>query len=191
MAAPAAHRPLAPEEYLAMEAVSEVKHEFLRGEVFAMAGATASHNQIAVNLVTRLRDHLRGSVCRVYVSDVKLRVEAADAYFYPDLFVTCDPEDHADPAVKRRARLIVEILSVSTAAYDRTDKFDDYRKLETLEEYVLIDSRKQSVMVYRRGADTDTWLLELLPATGTLRVVCVNLSIPVSTLYEDADVPRI
>lgn len=176
-------------EYLALEATSDSKHEYLRGEIFAMAGTTIAHNLMAGNLAMVLRAHLRGSRCRVLMADVKLRIEASDAYFYPDVFVTCAEEDRADPLIQRHARLVVEVLSDSTAAYDRGEKFDEYRGLESLEEYLLVDSRVQQVIINRKR-EGGVWEFEVLNGAGILRLDSVKLSLPVASLYEDTDVPK-
>ncbi len=103
--------------------------------------------------------------------------------------MTCDPRDRDDPRVKRHAKLVVEVLSESTAAYDRGDKFDDYRRLESLREYVLIDSRAQRAMVYRRSDEAARWEFEPVPADGVLHLASVALRAPLAALYEDTSVP--
>ena len=107
------------EDYLAWEEQSPDKHQYLAGEIFAMSGATDAHVTITMNLAFLLRTHLRGRPCRVYAMDMKLRVETADAFFYPDLLATCVPDDIAAPQFKRQPTLVVEVLSASTAASAR------------------------------------------------------------------------
>jgi Uma2 family endonuclease len=175
---------LTPEEYLAFEAASPTKHEFVRGEIYAVSGVTDAHNEIGQNVASLLRAHLRGKPCRSYATDVKLRVEAANVYFYPDVFVTCDPRDAGDALVKRSAVLVVEVLSASTAEYDRGDEFADYRKLDSLREYVLVDSREQRVTVHRRNA-AGRWELDWLTEKDTLALESVGLEVAVAALYED------
>ncbi|MBP8284083.1 MAG: Uma2 family endonuclease, partial [Chromatiaceae bacterium] len=154
--------------YLAGEIHSPIRHEYVAGEVFAMAGATEEHATIAGNLFALLRNQVRGGPCRVYIADMKLRVEAADAFFYPDVFVTCDPRDATEPLAKRRPALICEVLSESTEAYDRGGKFAAYRTLESLNEYLLIDSRRRAVEVFRR--QTSGWLLAPVAPDGWLEL---------------------
>jgi Uma2 family endonuclease len=113
-------------EYLAGEMTGQIKHEFVPGQVFAMSGVREQHNLITLNIATRLREKTRGGQCRVLVTDVKLRVEAADAFYYPDVMVCCDPADD-DPYVKRSPIIVVEVLSRSTAAIDRREKLCAYR----------------------------------------------------------------
>jgi Uma2 family endonuclease len=188
MTAPAARFPMTPDEYLAFEDASPLRHEYVRGEIFAMSGASTAHNDVVSNLNVLLRDHLRGRDCRTYFVDVKLRVEEAGAFFYPDVFVTCDPRDREDPLVQRHPLLIFEVLSDGTADYDCDEKFADYRKLETLREYVLVDSRHRRVDVYRRN-DRGTWEFVPAAAEGTLVLESIGLTVPVAVVYENTDVP--
>lgn len=179
---------MSPEEYLAREGASATKHEYARGEIFAMAGTTTAHNDVVGNLAAALRAHLRGGPCRVRSESVKLRVEAANAFFYPDLFVTCDERDRGDPLVQRHAKLVIEVLSSSTAEYDRGQKFADYRLLPSLREYVTIDSRAQQAVVYRRN-DDGIW--EFHPAQAGLAITLetVALTLELDAIYEGTDVP--
>ena len=146
------------------------------------------NDDVVGNVSAILKAHLRGGPCRTYFVDVKLRVEAADVFYYPDVFVTCEARDLEDPLVKRHPVLVVEVRSESTAETDRDEKFADYRKLETLREYVLVDSRVRHVVSYRRK-DDGTW--QFVPATAeeTLTLESVGLTVPVAALYEDTDVP--
>ena len=140
-------------EFLVWDEHETVKREFVRGEVFAMSGGQDRNNTVAMNLIMALRPHLRGSACRAYIADIKLRVEAANCYFYPAVMVTCSRADAASRLIKRDAVLVVEVLSPSTSAYDRGDKFADYRALESLAEYLLVDVDKRRCDLYRKGAD--------------------------------------
>ena len=171
------------DDYLAGESVSPVKHEYVAGEVFAMAGASEEHVTIALNVAALLRAHVRGGPCRVYIADMKLRVERVQAFFYPDVFVTCEAADAAEPTVKARARVVVEVLSESTEAYDRGAKFASYRQLQTLQEYVLIDSRSRSVEVFRRHPDG--WLLHPVPDDGRRSLATLGFDCTLDAIYED------
>ena len=126
-------------DYLAWEAAQPDRHEYIAGEVFAMAGAEDRHVTVAMNLAFALRQHLSGSPCRTYMSDMRLHVAAANSYFYPDVLVTCSALDQASAMVKTEPKLIAEVLSPTTAAYDRGLKFGHYRTLSSLEEYLLVD----------------------------------------------------
>ena len=147
-------------DYLAWEAEQAARHIYVRGEVFSMAGGTAEHNSAALNVALTLNQNLKGTLCKVFIGDMRLHIQAAECYYYPDVVVTCAAIDTNDPKITTlsAAKLVVEVLSPSTSAFDRGDKFADYRQLETLEEYVLIDPEKGSVDVFRKGAD-GLWVL--------------------------------
>ncbi|TVQ24619.1 MAG: Uma2 family endonuclease [Leptolyngbya sp. DLM2.Bin15] len=177
--------PLSPDDYLHLEAESRIKHEYIDGYAYAMAGATDAHVTIAGNLFAMLRNHLRGSGCRLYISDMKARVEARNCYYYPDVMVTCDPRDAETDTYKRFPKLIVEVLSASTEAFDRGDKFISYQALDTLEEYVVINTRHQRVECFRRGADGQ-WLLQYyVPSAARFELQSLQFSATLTALYED------
>ena len=174
-------------DYLEWEERQPERHEYVRGEVFAMAGTSDRHNEISMNLTALLRQHLRGTPCRVFMADVKVRVDAADCGFYPDIQVTCAESDRADRLVKRSPVLVVEVLSDSTAAYDLGDKFAAYQQLDSLREYVLVDQERIRVQIYRRR-DGQWWVDNIGPG-GRLRLDSVDLDCPVEALYEDLSEP--
>ena len=176
---------LTSDQYLQLEATNPIKHEYRDGNAYAMAGTTDSHNLIAGNLYTIIRNHLRGSDCRVYFADVKARLESCNCFYYPDLMATCDARDAETTTYKSYPKLIVEILSDSTEAFDRGDKFIDYQTLSTLEEYVLISSKQQRVESYRR-TEQDLWLFQFyLPNHETFHLNTIGLEATFSELYED------
>jgi Uma2 family endonuclease len=178
--------PLTAEEYLQLEAQSPTKHEFMDGEIYDMAGASDAHVTIALNLATLLRNHLRGSGCRVYIADMKARIEAHNCFYYPDVMVTCNPQDQETPTYKRFPKLIVEVLSDSTEAFDRGDKFANYQTLASLEEYVLINTRHQRVECFRRNAE-GLWVLQsYTPEANQFELHSVNFADTLAMLYEDA-----
>ena len=179
---------MTPDEYLAFEAASEERHEYVDGEIFAMSGTTTAHNDLVGAIAELLRPMLRGGPCRLQTESIKLRVESTNRYYYPDAFVTCDPRDHADELVKRHASVIIEVLSDSTEAYDRGEKFHSYAKLESLQEYVLVDSRRVRVDVIRRG-EGGLWHIQPLEAGGVIELQSVGIRIPVSELYADVRLP--
>jgi Uma2 family endonuclease len=151
-----------------------------------MAGGEDLNNIVAGNLYMALRQHLRGSACRVFAGDVKLRVEAADCYFYPDVMVTCSAADLGDRLIKREPLLVAEVLSPSTAAFDRGDKFADYRALPTLAEYLLVDVDRRRCELYRKGAD-GLWVLHPgAPGEGT-QLSSVDLRIGGDVLWADVE----
>ena len=178
---------LTPDDYLRLEADSPTKHEYIDGEMFAMAGASDGHVTIAGNLFALLRSHVRGRGCRVYIADMKAHLEARNCFYYPDILVTCDPRDAETSTYKRFPKLIVEVLSNSTEAFDRGDKFTDYQSLDSLEEYVLINTRHQRVECLRRTPD-NLWLLQTYsPETETFELKSLQFTDTLAALYEDVD----
>ena len=185
-----ARQRMTAEEFLAWDATQALRHEFVRGEVFLMAGGEDRNDVVAGNLYIALRQHLRGGPCQVYGSDVKLRVDAADSFFYPDLMVTCSAADAADRLIKREPQLVVEVLSPSTAAFDRGDKFAAYRQLPSLAEFLLVDIDARRCELYRKGAD-GLWVLHPTQGDEALQLASVGLTISAQDLWADLepDVP--
>lgn len=173
------------QDYLDWEAGQNQKHEYVAGETFTMAVAGDAHVTISGNLYMALRQHLRGGPCRTYIADMKLQVDAADAFFYPDVFVTCAAEDATQPERKREARLVIEVLSPTTASYDRGAKFAAYRQLPSLQEYVLIDTERPAVDLFRRDT-TGHWVLYPYGPGETVEFASVGLGLPLAAIYEDA-----
>lgn len=175
------------EEFLVWDQTQTVKREFVQGEVFAMAGGEDRNYTVAGNLYIALRQHLRGSPCRVYGSDVKLQAEAADCFLYPDLMVTCSAADAADRLIKREPMLVVEVLSPSTAAYDRGDKFAYYRMLPSLREYLLIDVASQRCDLFRKRGDDGLWVLHPSSTDEAVQLASVDLTITPEALWADLE----
>lgn len=176
---------LTADEYLQMEDASNIKHEYIDGQVYAMAGASDPHVTIAGNLFALLRSHVRGSGCRVYIADMKARIESLNRFYYPDVMVTCDPRDQETSTYKRFPSLIVEVLSDSTEAFDRGDKFVDYQELESLREYVLINTKRQRVECFRR-TEQGLWVLQsYTPQQASFRLDSVDFEGTLLSLYED------
>lgn len=176
---------LTPEEYLQMEEQSTIKHEYIDGYIYAMAGALDSHVTVAGNLFALLRNHVRGSGCRVYIADMKARIESLNRFYYPDVMVTCDQRDQAIPAYKRFPCLIVEVLSDSTEAFDRGDKFIDYQVMDTLQEYVLINTKRQRIDCFRRN-EQGLWVLQFYSAEQDFfRLYSVDFEATIAEVYED------
>lgn len=172
------------DDYLAWEPAQLDRHEYLDGEVFAMAGAEDRHVTVSMNIAFALRQHLSGSPCRTYMSDMRLHVAAANSYFYPDVLVTCSALDLANPLVKTEPKLIIEVLSPSTAAYDRGLKFSHYRSLTSLEEYVLIDLDTRNTDCYRIGAD-GLWVLHPFARGESVSLASVTLELSAAQLFAE------
>ena len=177
------------QDYFAWETEQPVKHEYVAGEVFAQAGARQNHVVVAGNCFAALRQRLRGTPCRAYISDMQLEVAQADAVFYPDVIVSCHPEDLAAERVLHHPRVIVEVLSDSTVAYDRGGKFAAYRMLESLQEYVLIDPERRSLEIFRRLPSND-WLLATGDSARALVLAALEMEIGFDEVFEDVAVPE-
>jgi Uma2 family endonuclease len=175
---------LSADDYLAWEASQTTRHEFVDGEIYAMAGAEDSHVTVSLNAAMALRRHLSGTPCRVYISDMKVHVAAANSFFYPDVLVTCSDADRASRLIKHEPTLLVEVLSPSTAAYDRGQKFALYRQLDSLREYAVIDVEERSTDVYRRG-DDGLWVLHPFAAHEAVELQSVGLSLPAEELFAE------
>jgi Uma2 family endonuclease len=179
-------------EYLAWEADQPIKHEYIEGEVYAMAGSTLPHNDIALNLYSLLRSHIRGKGCRVNVSDVKVKVSEQGPYFYPDVVVSCDERDRRAIEAIHYPRLIVEVLSPSTGAFDYGQKFQFYRQIPTLEEYVLIDATQIRIDRYTKNA-AGKWELTAYPeneedvAGCQLELSSLDFRCALGLIYEDVE----
>ena len=172
-------------EYLALENEGEVRHEYIDGELFAMVGASRAHNLLATNLTIALGNHLEGTPCRVTQSDMKVWIEAANCFYYPDLMVCCEPvEDEPDDYYETRPRLIVEIQSPSTAQRDASEKRLNYQTLASLQEYLLLAQDQPAATLYRRQ-DTD-WLRIELTADDELELAGLDFRQPLRALYRQA-----
>lgn len=160
-------------EYLAWESTQEERHIYVRGEIFAMSGGTFEHNEAAQSIAAHLKTHLKGTPCKVGINDMRVAVEKANCYFYPDIVVTCADRDTQNPKITeiQEAKLIFEVLSESTASYDRGAKFADYRQLESLQEYVLVDPDACTVEVFRKNA-ANIW--ELHPSNAASPAVMLK-----------------
>jgi Uma2 family endonuclease len=169
--------------YLEGEKHSDTRHEFINGEIFAMAGESKAHNTIVLNLAVLLRNHLK-LPCRVFMENVKTQVKNAqeERYYYPDLQVSCETaslQDYYESAPK----LIIEVLSPSTERFDRADKFYAYRRLSSLEEYVLIAQDTPRIEVYRRAMQ---WELELYTEMTTeVKLDSIAFTVTLADIYAD------
>lgn len=175
-------------DYLDGELVSQIKHEYVAGQVFAMAGTSERHNIITGNIQARLREKTRGGACRVLMENVKLHVAAADAFYYPDVMVCCEPSDD-DPYVKHSPIVVFEVLSHSTASTDRREKLRAYRALPSLREYMLVDSDRHAVEAYRRK--DGTWWRDVLDPGDALAIESLGLILSLDNLYEDVVLPEL
>lgn len=178
------------EEYLAFEQASEIKHEYVNGEIYAMTGVSVRHNRITLNLASRLIGHLRGSPCEVFAAEVKLYLKELnqDIFYYPDLMVCCDPNDR-DMYWRSRPCLIVEVLSNSTARIDRSEKYLTYIQLESLHGYLLLEQNKISATLYRRNGNN--WQREEFnDPQAALTLPCAELTVQLAEIYAATGLPE-
>lgn len=177
------------DEYIARERAAGVKSELVHGTMVAMAGASPRHNAIAANVIGLLHGLLRGSRCSVLTSDQRVHVEATDLYTYPDVTVVCDkPQFHPKyPDTLLNPKVIIEVLSDSTADYDRGPKFAHYRRLASFEEYLCISQSEQRIEHHRR-LETDQWLLtEHTSDDAVIALTALGCELRLSDIYENAD----
>jgi Uma2 family endonuclease len=177
---------LTPEEYLHRERKAEFRSEYYRGETFAMAGASANHNLIVGNCVFTLGLQLKKKPCRVYPSDLRLKIEATGLYTYPDLSVVCgEPQLESDAGdVLLNPLVIVEVLSDSTEAYDRGKKFEHYRTIPTLRHYVLISQDRHSIDCFSLRDDGSWSLANCQGLEGMVTLDAINGELAASEVYD-------
>lgn len=175
---------ITPEEYLEGERVSEMRHEFVDGYVYAMAGASAEHNRITANISGELRERLRGKRCEPFATNMKVRIPPAyvDVYYYPDVLVACDPTDNAKYH-RERPSIIFEVISPDTERIDRREKNIVYRAIPTLTTYVLVEQDRALLTVLRRAESG--WRSEVLQGrSAILKLPDIGVEIPLERIYE-------
>ena len=177
-------RRMSPEEYLAFERSSPEKHEYLWGEVFAMAGASYEHNFVVANLVGEFRAVLRQKPCNIFPSDLRVFIPATGRYVYPDGLIVCGEPRFSDEQNDTlcNPKVVFEVLSDTTEAYDRGDKFAQYRTIESLSDYVLLSQKEPLVEHFRRQAD-GSWVMRDHRAGTTLVIESVGCEVAVDELY--------
>ncbi|MEM6519707.1 MAG: Uma2 family endonuclease [Cyanobacteria bacterium P01_D01_bin.71] len=176
-----------PKEYLEIERISPIKHEYVQGQIIAMAGASKAHVIITGNLSALLVNHLRGSGCIAYASDMKVRLPELDLFYYADISITCDERDRqSNEDFILYPKLIVEVLSASTEAFDRGDKFVDYQSNPMLEEYVLIHQKQILVERFQRKAN-NLWAPHIFRSGDRVELSSIDLTCDMVDLYENVD----
>ena len=151
---------ISSQEYLTIERASEIRHEYYNGEMFAMSGASLAHNTIAGNIFAVFREQFAARDCQAFIADMRVKVDRKGLYTYPDVVTACEPrfeDEELDTLIN--PRVIVEVLSKSTEDYDRGTKFEMYRRLPTLQDYVLVSQDKMHVEHFQRQPD-GRWILE-------------------------------
>ena len=175
---------LTADEYHAWEEQQEFKYEYIDGEIIAMTGGSLDHNDIALNLYSLLRPHLKKRGCRINVADVKVQGKANRRYFYPDLVISCHPENKRSKKWIQYPLTIVEVLSPSTADYDKGRKLKLYRQIPSLNEYILLDSRRISVELFQRQ-EGKIWGYSDYGEDETLTIPSLDFTCNVNEIYED------
>jgi len=175
------------QEYLDWENAQQEKHEFVQGEIFGMTGGRRTHGRVLMNLARHLGNALAGTPCQVFVDSMKVQA-AEDTILYPDVFVTCDAADLATDQIFRAPKLVIEVLSPSTQAYDRSQKFALYRRIPALMEYVLVDPDTRRVEAFRRNAAGE-WVLHDMSDDEVLVATSLGLSVPMADVFAGIDPP--
>ncbi len=182
MSLPGARFYLSVADYLAGERDGAVRHEYVSGQAYAMAGASARHNRIAGNIFARLNNHLDGADCEPFISDMKIRI-APDLFYYPDVVVTCDAPG-GDPYFRTEPRLVVEVLSPTTERTDRHEKMAAYKNCPSVEEYALVSQDAMMIELHRRSGDN--WQVEIFTeADDECAFASVGLTLKVSDIYRN------
>ena len=177
-------------DYLAYEAQSPVRHEYIAGEIFAMTGASIRHNVIALNFASALRSHLKGTPCRALIEGVKLRLRKEQSYFYPDVMVTCEDrlqELDSQEQIVEAPLVIIEILSPTTEATDRREKLRAYRTLPSLKEYLLVSQEQAQVEIYRRRGDIGWDIITYEPG-DTVEIASLELKLGMDEIYFESGI---
>ena len=186
-----ARQRLTPQEYLALERAAEHKSEYYNGQTFAMSGAREAHNLIVVNLSGELRSQFKGGPCKAFATDMRVKVDATGLYTYPDLAALCDEARFEDDTrdTLLNPSLIVEVLSKSTEAYDRGEKFAHYRRVESVTDYVLIAQDRVRVEHFARQADGRWLMTERSDLQEVLELPNLQLRLPLAEIYDKVELP--
>ena len=190
MSSAAVQTHLTPEEYLALERKADTKHEYLRGEIIAMSGASFAHNIITANITTALNNQLSESDCIVVASDMRVRTHPEASYLYPDVLVVCDQPRFEDSTfdILLNPSVLVEVLSPSTETYDRGEKFKHYQQLTSLQEYLLVSQEEVCIELYRRQ-ETRWKLIEFRSLEDVLSLASIDCALTLSDIYNRIEFP--
>ena len=176
---------LTVEEYITGELESETRHEYINGFLHAMVGVSADHNLISLNVATALRTAARPTPCQVFMTDLKvyLNIGGEDIFYYPDILVSCDPDDR-ETYYRSHPCLLVEVLSPTTERIDRREKYLAYTSLKSLKEYILVSQDQQKVTVFRRK---NNWQPEIFGPGDSFSLECLDCTLSMDQIYEDID----
>jgi Uma2 family endonuclease len=186
MSQPQAQHYITEAEYLALEKTAHVRHEYVDGQIYAMAGAADKHNRVAMNIGFHLRRQTRGTPCSTYMNDMKLRLEEGRYQYYPDVMLCCDPTDNPDPYYKERPCVLVEVLSPSTLSTDKREKLLNYQRNPSVRYYLIVSPEQVQVDYYQRNTEGQ-WEHALLEAGETLHMQCgdCTMQLTLEDIYED------
>ena len=177
---------LSEQDYLTGEKTSEVRHEYIDGQVFSMAGSSVRHNRIAMNIANFIYNEsdVEGSHCEVFTSDIKVRIKNRKTFYYPDVLVSCDDLDDENPYYKNNPCLIVEVLSDSTKHKDRVEKLLAYQTIQSLQAYMMVAQDHASVIVISRNKQRE-WYSETYPSLDeTITIPCIDAELSLSQIYK-------
>jgi len=190
MGLPKLKKKISVADYLESEKISQIKHEYIEGEVYAMAGTSKNHNRVIKNILRKLENHLNGSDCEPFIVDIKVRVEKMNRFYYPDLVVVCG-EDNEDEYYAVKPKLIGEVLSPRTSLTDRREKMFAYKEIEFLEEYVLIEQDRMYAEIYRRRENDDLWDWIEFETGEEIEFASVNFKMPMTEIYDGIKLPEL
>ncbi len=186
-AAPKYYPRMSPSDFLEWERKQEDKHEYAGGQIFAMAGASVNHNKILANVIGRTWNHLQGKDCNIYPSDLRIAVKSKNSFFYPDATIICgEPEfddDNISDTVKNPS-VIFEILSPSTEDYDIGKKLFFYMQIDSLRQYIIIDSRSTHLRITTKTENGNWKFQELTEKNNTLSIESININLELSEIYD-------
>jgi Uma2 family endonuclease len=178
------------EDYLEGERLSEIRHEYVGGYVYAMAGASDDHNRITANICGELRERLRGKRCEPFMADMKLKIAGSETFYYPDVLVACDPTDNAE-YFRERPTVVFEVLSHDTERADQREKRFAYALIPSLKVYVMVSQEKPELTVLRR-ARSGAWKTEIIQGPGAvLKLPEIKVQIPFARIYERSKASRL
>ncbi len=186
-AAPKYYNKMSPSDFLEWERKQEYKHEYVVGEIVAMAGESINHNRISSNIIGRLWNYLQGKECNIFPGDLRIAVKSKNSFFYPDATIVCGEPEFDDDGIKdtvKNPSVIFEILSPSTEDYDTGKKFFFYMQIESLKQYIIIDSRSIQVRTATK-MENGTWkFLELTQINDTLFIDSIQMEVGLDTIYD-------
>ncbi|MCJ2544435.1 Uma2 family endonuclease [Thermostichus vulcanus] len=177
---------ISPHEYLAQERQAEIKSEYIDGDVVAMTGASRQHNLISLNIAASLHSQLRSRPCEIYMGDMRVAVDEAEFYTYPDIVVVCEDPQFLDGELDTllNPTLLIEVLSPSTASYDRGEKFSRYRQLSSLQEYLVVAQSTPAIEHYRKQSRREWILVDITDPEALIELPSIQCQLAMKDIYE-------